>query len=69
MSRNGRVQYLFVAGPRHARIASVQATTTDLSSFGVRTLDARVDEDLLLPGFEYHFMDETEERIGRTSGL
>ena len=36
----------------------MQATTTDLSSFGVRTLDASVDEDLLLPGFEYHFMDE-----------
>jgi hypothetical protein len=59
VSRNGLAQYLFVSGPRHAFIASVQATTTDLSSFGVRTIDANVDEDLLLPGFEYHFMDES----------
>lgn len=59
VSRNARVQYLFVAGPRHAFIASLQATTTDLSSFGVRTIDANVDDDLLLPGFEYHFWDET----------
>lgn len=59
VSRNERAQYLFVTGPRHTFIASVQATTTDLSSFGVRTLDASVDEDLLLPGFEYHFLDET----------
>jgi hypothetical protein len=59
VSRNARAQYLFVAGPRHRFIASVQATTADLSSFGVRTIDANVDEDLLLPGFEYHFLDET----------
>jgi hypothetical protein len=59
VSRNGRAQYLFVTGPRHTFIASVQATTTDLSSFGVRTIDASVDEDLLLPGFEYHFWDGT----------
>ena len=59
VSRNRLAQYLFVTGPRHTFIASVQATTTDLSSFGVRTIDATVDEDLLLPGFEYHFMDET----------
>ncbi len=58
VSRNGCAQYLFVSGPRHTFISSVQATTTDLSSFGVRTIDASVDEDLLLPGFEYHFMDD-----------
>jgi hypothetical protein len=61
VSKNGRAQYLFVTGPRHSFIASVQATTTDLSSFGVRTIDAAVDEDLLLPGFEYHFWDDSVE--------
>ena len=29
-------------------------------SYGVRTLDARVDDDLLLPGYEYHFMEDIE---------
>jgi len=59
VSRNQLAQYLFVTGPRHTFIASVQSTTTDLSTFGVRTIDASVDEDLLLPGFEYHFWDES----------
>jgi hypothetical protein len=58
LSRNREVQFLFFAGTRQAWIASVQATTTELSSFGVRTIDVVADEDLCLPGFEYHFVDE-----------
>lgn len=61
VSRNRKAQYLFVAGPHQTFIASAQATTTDLSTFGVRTIDALVDEHLLLPGYEYHFMDETQD--------
>ncbi len=61
LSRNQLAQYLFFAGPRHVWIIPPQATTTELSSFGVRTVDVRVDEDLCLPGFEYHFLDTAED--------
>jgi hypothetical protein len=57
-SRNQQVQYFFLAGRRLVWINSCQATTTELSSFGVRTIDAEVAEDLLLPAYEYHFLDE-----------
>jgi len=57
LSRNGRIQYLFMAGPRHAWIIPPQAITTELSSYGLRTVDVAADEDLFVPGFEYHFMD------------
>ena len=57
-SRNGRAQYLFIAGPRQVWIASCQATTTQIMSYGVRTIDAVVCDELLIPGYEYHFVDE-----------
>jgi hypothetical protein len=60
ISRNEKVQYLFIAAPRHVWIAACQATTTEIMSYGVRTVDAHVDNDLLLPGYEYHF-----EQAGR----
>jgi hypothetical protein len=59
ISSNGEVQYLFMAGPRQVWIASLQATTTEIMSFGLRTVDAVVDDDLLVPAYEYHFMDHT----------
>ncbi|MGB5256831.1 MAG: hypothetical protein WBN44_06220 [Woeseiaceae bacterium] len=52
-SKNRRVQYLFVAGLDHVWIVSPQPFTTELSSYGLRTVDAIVDEDLLIPGFEF----------------
>ena len=54
LSRNRRIQYLFLAAPRQVWIAPPQATTTQLSSYGVRTVDVEVDEDLCVPGYEYH---------------
>jgi len=54
LSRNRRIQYLFMAAPRHVWIVPPQATTTELSSFGVRTVDVPVDDDLCVPGWEYH---------------
>lgn len=59
LSRNRSIQYLFCAGRRHAWIIPPQALTTELSSYGVRTIDVKADEDLCVPGYEYHFMDET----------
>ncbi len=59
LSRNHVIQYLFFAGPRHVWIIPPQATTTQLSSFGVRTIDVEADEDLSVPGYEYHFDDDS----------
>lgn len=58
LSRNAKVQYLFFAAPRHAWIGACQATTADITSYGVRSIDAWVDEELLMPGYEYHLTDE-----------
>ena len=59
LSRNRKVQYLFTAGPRHVWISPPQATTTELSTYGVRTVDVVADEDLFVPGYEYHYYDES----------
>ncbi len=61
VSENRRVQYLFMAGPGQVWIASCQATSTELSTFGVRTVDAEIADELLLPGYEYHFVDELSD--------
>ena len=60
LSKNGTIQYQFLAAPRHVWIVPPQTLTTELSSYGVRTVDVHTDEDLCVPGFEYHFMDEGE---------
>ena len=54
LSSNRKIQYLFMAGPRQVWIVPAQATTTELSSYGVRTIDVIADEDLFVPGYEYH---------------
>ena len=61
LSRNRKIQYLFLASPRHAWIVPPQATTTELSSYGVRTIDVVADEDLFVPGYEYHYVDTDED--------
>lgn len=61
VSTNRRAQYLFFAAPRQVWIIPPQSLTTELSTFGLRTVDVRVDEDLCVPGFEYHFLDESED--------
>lgn len=61
LSRNRKIQYLFMAGPRHVWIIPPQALTTELSTYGVRTIDVVADEDLFVPGFEYHYFDEAAD--------
>ena len=58
LSKNRKIQWMFMAAPEHAWIVPPQATTVDLSSFGVRTIDVAADDDLFVPGYEYHFMDD-----------
>ena len=55
LSRNRRIQFMFFAGRRHVWIGHPQATTTELSSFGLRTIDVIGDEDAFMPGYEYAF--------------
>ena len=52
-SRNRRIQYLFVTGPSHVWIVNPQALTTELSTYGLRTVDVITDEDLCIPGYEF----------------
>lgn len=59
LARNRKIQYLFLHGPLHSWIASIQATSRQLSSYGVRVVDAAVDDLLLLPGFEFHYLDDS----------
>jgi hypothetical protein len=58
LSSNREIQYFFIAGPRLVWICSCQTTSTQLSSFGVRTLDVPLDDKLLIPAYEYHFIDD-----------
>jgi hypothetical protein len=69
LSENRRIQYLFFAGPRHSWIVPPQAMTTELSSYGVRVVDVRADEDLFVPGFEYHYMDDDRDPPERVSQI
>ncbi|MFI5317518.1 MAG: hypothetical protein ACHQ6T_17590 [Myxococcota bacterium] len=57
LSRNRRVQYLFFAGPRLVWIGYPQPLTTELSRFGVRTIDVSVPDDLVVPAMEYHYLE------------
>ncbi len=61
LSVNRKIQYLFFAGPHQVWIIPPQTTTTELSSFGVRTIDVIVDDNMCVPGYEYHYLDETED--------
>ncbi|MGB7323229.1 MAG: hypothetical protein WBD31_00045, partial [Rubripirellula sp.] len=36
-----------------------QATTTELSTYGVRTIRVESDDDLCIPGYEYHHWEES----------
>ncbi|MEZ4288258.1 MAG: hypothetical protein R3A47_08985 [Polyangiales bacterium] len=61
LSKNKQIQYLFFKARTHAWIIPPQALTTELSSFGLRTINVHADEDLFVPGYEYHFFDENED--------
>jgi hypothetical protein len=61
LSHNRAIQYQFAVGPRHAWINPPQALTTELSTYGVRTVDVVAPEDLFVPGYQYHFVDDHED--------
>jgi hypothetical protein len=61
LSNNREIQYQFIAAPRHVWIIPPQTLTTEIMSYGVRTIDVDADEDLCVPGYEYHFIDDSED--------
>ena len=61
LSKNRKIQYLFFAGPHSAWIIPPQTTAGNLTSYGVRAIDVIAAEDLCIPGYEYHFMDHSED--------
>lgn len=61
LSANRQIQYQFITGPELAWIIPPQTVTSELSSYGVRTLDVEADEDLCVPGYEYHFIDPNQD--------
>ena len=61
LSQNRKIQYQFIAGPRQVWIIPPQPLTTELMSYGVRTVDVNAPEDLCVPGYEYHFIDDSED--------
>lgn len=63
LSTNRRVQYGFMAAPRQVWLIPPQALTLELSTFCVRTVDVDLDEDLCVPGYEFHFMEESGEGV------
>ncbi len=63
LSTNQLIQYFFIAAPRHVWLFPPQATTTQLSSYGVRTIDVTADDDLFIPGYEYHHDEDTPRGV------
>lgn len=60
-SRNRRIQFLFVHGKQHTWVVHPQALTTELSSYGCRTVDVVADEDLSIPGYDFFDNDGSGE--------
>lgn len=59
LSKNRKIQYMMFASRSHAWVIPPQALTTELSSYGVRTIDVAADDYLFVPGYEYHYMDDS----------
>jgi hypothetical protein len=62
-SRNRRMQYLFFSAPKRVWLGYPQALTTELSRFGVRTIDVSVPDDLVVPGMEYHYLESEDPPV------
>ena len=61
LSRNRKIQYLIMAAPRQVWIIPPQTLTTELTSYGVRSVDVNADDDLFVPGYEYHlYLPDTD---------
>lgn len=64
LSSNRVIQYLFFASPAHAWVTHPQALSTELSTYGVRTVDVFAADDLSIPGYEYHEDGHSQIPVG-----
>jgi len=60
-SKNRQVQYLFIVGQTQAWIIPPQPLDNLVTSYGVRAVDADVDEDLCIPGYEFHYLEYDDD--------
>lgn len=60
-SINRQIQYLVMKAPRQTWIIPPQAMTDEIFSYGVRAVDAEVDDNLCIPGYEYHYLDQHDD--------
>lgn len=61
LSRNGRIQYLFMSTPVACWLNPPQTLTCELSDYGVRVDDVFVPDELTVPAWEYHEHGEDGE--------
>ena len=61
LSMNRQIQYLFITAARHVWIIPPQTLGTEIMSYGVRTVTVPLDDHLCVPGFEFHYLDDTED--------
>jgi hypothetical protein len=69
LSRNRQIQYQFVAAPRCAWIIPPQALTTEITSYGVRSIDVDAAWELCVPGYEYCYVDDSTSPPTRHSQI
>lgn len=69
LSTNQKIQYGFMAAPQQVWIIPPQALTTELTTFALRTINVAIDEDLCVPGYEFHYMDETDDGLALHSQI
>ena len=60
-SKNRQVQYLFITGLTQAWIIPPQPLDNLIISYGVRAVDAEIDDNLCIPGFEFHYLEFDDE--------
>ncbi|MEO0998636.1 MAG: hypothetical protein AAFX58_14050 [Pseudomonadota bacterium] len=61
VSTNRQIQYMVVAGPAQVWLIPPQTLDTELMSYGLREVDVAVPEPLCLPGYEFHYLDESTD--------
>ena len=69
LSTNEKIQYAFMAAPRQVWIIPPQALTAELTTFALRTINVAIDEDVCVPGYEFHYMDETDDGLALHSQI
>ena len=62
LSKNREIQYMFMAARKHVWIIPPQTLEPQISTYGVRLVDVKADEDLFIPGYEYHYVDPDVHR-------